>query len=63
MEYTEDAAMRYCKQNKRLQPVLAVIQALLDGLTSKEIIRQQIAPSLSIRTIQYYESKYRVQDN
>ncbi|EGQ9760154.1 hypothetical protein R8N45_20035 [Vibrio sp. 1403] len=58
MNYTPDAAMIYCTKNRRLQPVLAVIQALIEGKTAEEIIRQQIAPSLSIRTIQYYASKY-----
>ncbi|WP_158156160.1 hypothetical protein [Vibrio alginolyticus] len=58
MNYTPDAAMIYCTKNRRLQPVLAVIQALIDGKTAEQIIREQIAPSLSIRTIQYYASKY-----
>lgn len=58
MHYTPEAAMVYCSQNKRLQPVLAVIQALLEGKSAEQIIRERIAPSLSIRTIQYYASKY-----
>ncbi|EOX4790304.1 hypothetical protein ACIL2U_002967 [Vibrio alginolyticus] len=56
--YTSEAAMIYCTQNQRLQPVLAVIQALIEGKTAEQIIREQVAPSLSIRTIQYYASKY-----
>ncbi|EMF7387764.1 hypothetical protein NOL00_12090 [Vibrio parahaemolyticus] len=58
MHYTPEAAMVYCTQNRRLQPVLAIIQALIEGKTAEQIIREQIAPSLSIRTIQYYASKY-----
>jgi uncharacterized protein (DUF433 family) len=59
MIYTSDAAMIYCSQNTRLQPVLKVIQALINGMTPEEIITHRIAPTLSIRTILYYASKYK----
>ncbi|MCG3760955.1 hypothetical protein EXA21_16060 [Vibrio cincinnatiensis] len=62
MNYTQEAAMVYCSKNKRLQPVLAVIQALLEGQSAEQIIRHRIAPSLSIRTIQYYTTKYQPQE-
>lgn len=56
--FSKDAAMLYACSNKRLKPALQVIQAILDGMTPAEIVKLNIAPTLSIRTIQYYYSKF-----
>ncbi|PNI00206.1 hypothetical protein [Vibrio diazotrophicus] len=57
--YSKEAAILYCRQNQRLQPVLAVIQAIIDGMTPTEIITHRVAPTLSIRTVQYYYNKFK----
>lgn len=57
--YSSDACVEYCIQNERLQVPLQIIQAVLDGMLPNEIIKLEIAPDLSPRTIEYYYNKYK----
>lgn len=54
----ENACVLYCTQNKRLQQLLPVIAAILEGATLREILDKRIAPNLSPVTITNLYSKY-----
>lgn len=57
-QVSNEACAVYCTCNSRLENKLKVIQALIDGMSIEDLIREDIAPDLTLRTLQAYYYQY-----
>ncbi|HBV76941.1 MULTISPECIES: hypothetical protein [Vibrio] len=54
MQITDKACAIYCQQLPSAHNNLVIIQALLNGLSAEEILKANLTPNLSPRTVLVY---------